>query len=237
MTSNPDYEKELREKILSEPDLVLDDQAVMRALISANEKSMGSNIVDLRGVAMNRLEDRLDRLEDTHRSVIAAAYDNLAGTNQVHRAILRLMDGVEFEHFMTDLQGDVAEILRIDSIRLVLETRQTDMDAAAALSDVSDVITLVIPGFVEAYLTGGRDTPTRPVTLRTIGPASEQVFGDDAGFIKTEACLKLDFGPGRLPAMLVLGSDDPQHFTPQQGTDLLAFFGGVFERVMRRYLA
>lgn len=237
MTSNPDYEKELREKILSEPDLVLDDQAVMRALISANEKSMGSNIVDLRGVAMNRLEDRLDRLEDTHRSVIAAAYDNLAGTNQVHRAILRLMDGVEFEHFMADLQGDVAEILRIDSIRLVLETRQTDMDAAAALSDVSDVITLVIPGFVEAYLTGGRDTSTRPVTLRTVGPASEQVFGWDAGFIKTEACLKLDFGPGRLPAMLVLGSDDPQHFTPQQGTDLLAFFGGVFERVMRRYLA
>mgnify|MGYP000365590930 CR=1 FL=1 len=237
MTSNPDYEKELREKILSEPDLVLDDQAVMRALISANEKSMGSNIVDLRGVAMNRLEDRLDRLEDTHRSVIAAAYDNLAGTNQVHRAILRLMDGVEFEHFMADLQGDVAEILRIDSIRLVLETRQTDMDAAAALSDVSDVITLVIPGFVEAYLTGGRDTPTRPVTLRTVGPASEQVFGEDAGFIKTEACLKLDFGPGRLPAMLVLGSDDPQHFTSQQGTDLLAFFGGVFERVMRRYLA
>ncbi len=237
MTSNPDYEKELREKILSEPDLVLDDQAVMRALISANVKSMGSNIVDLRGVAMNRLEDRLDRLEDTHRSVIAAAYDNLAGTNQVHRAILRLMDGVEFEHFMADLQGDVAEILRIDSIRLVLETRQTDMDAAAALSDVSDVITLVIPGFVEAYLTGGRDTSTRPVTLRTVGPASEQVFGEDAGFIKTEACLKLDFGPGRLPAMLVLGSDDPQHFTPQQGTDLLAFFGGVFERVMRRYLA
>lgn len=237
MTSNPDYEKELREKILSEPDLVLDDQAVMRALISANVKSMGSNIVDLRGVAMNRLEDRLDRLEDTHRSVIAAAYDNLAGTNQVHRAILRLMDGVEFEHFMAYLQGDVAEILRIDSIRLVLETRQTDMDAAAALSDVSDVITLVIPGFVEAYLTGGRDTSTRPVTLRTVGPASEQVFGEDAGFIKTEACLKLDFGPGRLPAMLVLGSDDPQHFTPQQGTDLLAFFGGVFERVMRRYLA
>ena len=237
MTSNPDYEKELREKILSEPDLVLDDQAVMRALISANEKSMGSNIVDLRSVAMNRLEDRLDRLEDTHRTVIAAAYDNLAGTNQVHRAILRLMDSVEFEHFMADLQGDVAEILRIDSIRLVLETRHTDMEAAAALSDVSDVITLVIPGFVEAYLTGGRDTPTRPVTLRAVGPAAEQVFGEDAGFVKTEACLKLDFGPGRLPALLVLGSDDPQHFTPQQGTDLLAFFGGVFERVMRRYLA
>ena len=53
---------------------------------------MGGNIVDIRGIAMERLEHRLDRLEDTHRSVIAAAYENLAGTNQIHRAILRMMD-------------------------------------------------------------------------------------------------------------------------------------------------
>jgi uncharacterized protein YigA (DUF484 family) len=37
--------------------------------------------------------------------------------------------------------------------------------------------------------------------------------------------------------MLVLGSEDPHQFTPQQGTDLLAFFTGVFERAMRRWLA
>ena len=49
----------------------------MRALIAANERAMGGNIVDLRGIAMERLEARLDRLEDTHRSVIAAAYENL----------------------------------------------------------------------------------------------------------------------------------------------------------------
>lgn len=237
MNINPETEQELRERIISRPDFVLDDHDVMRALISANEKSMGANIVDLRGVAMERLETRLDRLEDTHRSVIAAAYENLAGTNQVHRAILRLMDAVEFEHFMSDLQGDVADILRLDSVRLVLETRQKDMEAAAALKDVSGCITLVIPGFVDAYLTGGRDTPTRAVTLRPVGPAVEQVFGEDANLVQSEACLKLDFGPGRLPAMLVFGSHDPQHFSQQQGTDLLAFFGGVFERVMRRWLA
>ncbi|MEO9865167.1 DUF484 family protein, partial [Yoonia sp.] len=50
-------------------------------------------------------------------------------------------------------------------------------------------------------------------------------------------CLKLDFGPNRLPGMLVMGSEDPHQFTPQQGTDLLTFFGGVFERAMRRWLA
>ena len=60
----------------------------MRALVAANERALGSNVVDLRGIAMERLEARLDRLEDTHRSVIAAAYENLAGTNQIQRNII-----------------------------------------------------------------------------------------------------------------------------------------------------
>jgi uncharacterized protein len=72
--------------------VILDDKDVMRALIAANEKALGANIVDLRGLAMERLEARLERLEDTHRSVIAAAYENLAGTNQMHRAILRILE-------------------------------------------------------------------------------------------------------------------------------------------------
>ena len=37
--------------------------------------------------------------------------------------------------------------------------------------------------------------------------------------------------------MLALGAEDPHHFSPQQGTDLLAFFAGVFERTMRHWLS
>ncbi|MCP3882222.1 MAG: DUF484 family protein, partial [Sulfitobacter sp.] len=49
--------------------------------------------------------------------------------------------------------------------------------------------------------------------------------------------LKLNFGAGRLPGLLILGSEDPHMFSPQQGTDLLGFFAGVFERTMRRWLS
>ena len=73
---------------------------VMRALITANDRAMGGNIVDLRGVAMERLEARLQRLEETHRSVIAAAYENLAGMAQVHRAILAFLEPITFEGFL-----------------------------------------------------------------------------------------------------------------------------------------
>ena len=37
--------------------------------------------------------------------------------------------------------------------------------------------------------------------------------------------------------MLVFGSEDPHRFHPDQGTDLLGFFGSVFERTLRRWLA
>ena len=65
--------QDLRQKIIDDPATILEDRDVMRALIAANERTMGGNIVDLRGMAMERLEARLDRLEETHRHVIAAA--------------------------------------------------------------------------------------------------------------------------------------------------------------------
>lgn len=225
----------LREKIISEPDVILDDQDLMHALISANERAMGGNIVDLRGIAMERLEHRLDRLEDTHRSVIAAAYENLAGTNQVHRAILRMLDPTEFERFLKDLNGPVADILRVDCVKLVLETVQEENEPA--VRRLGSVLSVAEPGFVDQFLSAGRSAPTRQVTLRQMQEGRREVYGDKAPFIRSEACLRLDFGAGRLPGLLVMGTEDPHQFSPQQGTDLLAFFAGVFERSMRRWLS
>ena len=233
--SSPRIDDDLRETIITRPDVILEDQDLMRALIAANERAMGGNIVDLRGIAMDRLEARLDRLEDTHRSAIAAAYENLAGTNQVHRAILRLMDPVEFEPFLRDLGGDVAEILRVDVIKLVLESVQNDEDPA--IKRLGSVLSVAAPGFIDEYLNRGRNVPARQVTLRQIESGTRDIYGDKADWVRSEACLKLDFGPGRLPGLLVMGAEDPHQFTPQQGTDLLAFFTGVFERQMRRWLS
>jgi len=234
MTISPLMDDHVRDKIIADPDVLLDDKDIMRALVAANERSMGHNIVDLRGIAMERLEARLDRLEDTHRSVIAAAYENLAGTNQIHRAVLRLMDATRFDAFLTDLGRDVADILRVDAMRLVLETAMTE--DAGAVNRFSHVLTMAEPGFVDAYVSRARNIPVRQVTLRQYKSDDPRIYADKAGYIRSEACMKLDLGEGRLPGLLVMGSEDPHLFTPQQGTDLLAFFAGVMERVMRRWL-
>lgn len=235
MSSNTLMDADLRDRIISDPAVLLDDADIMRALVAANDRAMGNNVVDLRGIAMERLEARLDRLEDTHRSVIAAAYENLAGTNQIHRAVLRMLEPVRFEVFLRDLGGEVAEILRVEAVRLVIEAQDPGDDPA--VRRVDSVLTVERPGFVDDYIARGRSQPARQVTLRQIRPEYGSVYGDKSDFIRSEACLRLDFGQGRLPGMLVLGSEDPHQFTPQQGTDLLGFFAGVFERAMRRWLA
>jgi uncharacterized protein YigA (DUF484 family) len=233
----PDIRVDWRARVLNDPEIILEDRDVMRALIRANDRQMGGNIVDMRGLAMERLQNRLDRLEDTHRSVIAAAYENLAGTNQVHRATLTLLDQTDFSAFLTALGAEVAAILRVDRLRLVLESAEADGAGAAKGPMLADVLTVVGPGFVEDYVTGGRDVAPKQVTLRQAGGAACRVYGDEAAhWIKSEALIRLDLGKGRLPALLAMGAEDAHQFRPTQGTDLLAFFGGAFERMMRRWL-
>jgi uncharacterized protein len=227
---------DVRDRLMATPETILDDREMMQALVAANDRIMGSNVVDLRGIAMQRLESRLDRLEDTHRHVIAAAYENLAGTNAIHRAVLALLEPLRFDAFLKSLANDVAPLLRVDALRLVLESPDARPDPA--LLRLSDLILVAEPGFVAAAVTAGRNAPQRTVTLRAAHPATTDIlYGDRSDWIRSEALLKLDFGPGRLPGLLAMGAEDPHQFRPAQGTDLLAFLGGVFERTMRRFLA
>ncbi len=232
-----DHDKfeEWRARILADPGLVLEDAEVMRALVLASEQAMGGNVVDLRSMAMERLETRIERLEDTHRAVIAAAYENLSSTNQIHRAILKMLDAERFEDFVLSLGGNVAEVLRVDCQRLVLESGGVEDEAA--MRQLGGVLVVRAPGFVERYMAAGRNVPPRQIVLRQGEPAGDAPYGPVAGDLRSEALLRLDMGPGRLPAMLAMGSEDPHRFKPGQGTDLLAFFAGTFERVLRRWLS
>ncbi len=234
--SDAQIHDEVRDHLIKQPEVILEDHDMMRALIAANERAMGNNIVDLRGIAMERLEERLDRLEDTHRSVIAAAYENLAGMNVIHRAVLRMLEHTDFETFLSELGSEIADILRVDCVRLVLETVQENPDSPA-IQKLGDVLVTAKPGFCDDYAGQGPARSGPAVTLRQVHEQDAKLYGETAFWIRSEALIRLDLGEGCLPGMLVMGCEDPHQFKPGQGTDLLTFFGGVFERTMRRWLA
>lgn len=228
---------DLREQILADPSLILEDHELMRALLDADRSTKGRNVVDLRGVLVDRLEERLDRLEDTHREVLAAAYENVAGTNQVHRACLAVLDQQDFGGFLHALTHEVAPILAVEVIRLGLEA-----PGAAPGSPLGpegpfrDAVVALPAGGADAYVTQGRGIGARRVTLRQLASASPDLYGRAAPDVRSEAVIRLDLGAGANGGLLAFGATDGLRFHPDQGTDLLAFFGGVFERSLRRWL-
>jgi hypothetical protein len=138
-----------------------------------------------------------------------------------------MLEPQRFETFLRDLGTDVAAILRVDSLRLIIEA--DDVDADDGVERLESVLVMEPRGFVDAYLRAGRGGPARDVVLRPVGEASVHDLG-----IRSEAALRLDLGDD--VGLLALGSREDRHFQPQHGTDLLAFLGGATERALRRFL-
>lgn len=228
----------LKEGILSNPDVILGDDQLMRALLAADRRATaGRNVVDLRGVLVERLEERLDRLEDTHREVLAAAYENVAGMNQVHRACLALLEPRDFGGFLAVMTRDLSMILGVEVIRLGLEAPAAQPGKGLGpAGPLQDVVVALPGGGVDAYVTRGRALVARRVTLRQIDAAPDDLYGAEAQGVRSEALLRLDLGTGNLSGLLAFGAADARRFHPDQGTDLLNFLAGVFERSLRRWL-
>jgi len=225
-------EKILRDFIIENPRIVLDAPDVMRALLATHDETLGQNIVDLRSVAMRRLEAQLGRLEETNRSVIAAAYDNLAGTQQIHSALLKIMEPTDFGGFLTMIGTEMVDILRIDYACLIVETQNQNPDPN--LAPLGPFVKPAPSGFLANYLS---QNLVEKVTLRRVTEPNIFVYPEAIGPMGSEACLQLDFGAGTLPGLLILAAKDAEQFSPAQGTDLLTFFATIFERALRRWLA
>ena len=230
----PLEKKVLRETIINNPELVLNDTVIMQALVSANDKTRGNNVIDLRGAAMKSLESKLGSLENTHRSVIAAAYDNLAGIQQINRAILKILEPNNLKSFLEVSAGDMVKIMKIDFACLILE--QGQKNAMLKLSNVGKHLIDAPVGFVKKYMQIKDPSNDLKVKLRQVETPDPFVFSKASCKIGSEACLALSFGDNSPPGILVLGAKNPHQFSSTQGTDLLTFFATAYELLARRLL-
>ena len=220
-----------RAQLIADPALILADRDLMRALVAAREAELGANVVDIRGRAMEALEHRLDRLEAAHESVISAAYENQSGMNTIHRAVLSLLEPLDFAGFLDNLDSHVAPILRVETLRLVMETAGDGGPPPQA----GGTLVMVPPGAVARMVAAGRRAPRGDdIVLRRAVADTRALHGTE---VASEALLPLDLGPGRRPALLLIGSMEPGRFTPAQGTDLLRFFGQAFRLVLLGWLS
>ena len=228
-----DDERDLvRSLIVADPDLVLGDDQVMRRLIGA--RTGERQVVDLRDRLVERLESRLEKMVAHHRTVVAAAYENVEGARQLHRAVLALIEPPDLSSFLHRLTHEVPRMLGLDEARLCLESDVAETGPASGFgADLHGRVMALPEGTVAGYMSldGGF---SGPVVLREAGADSELIFGE-ANPVQSEALMRLDI-PGSA-GMLAFGSADPRKFDPAHGTDLLAFFAGAVERLLLQRLS
>ncbi len=225
MTTGQDtaLDAETRDKLLADPGVILADRDLMRALVAAREAEVGDNVIDIRGRAMEALETRLDRLENQHENVIAAAYDNQSGTAVVHRAVIGLLESADLEDFVHSLQAEIAPLLRVETLRLLIE-------ADPVVPNLPEDVAVVPPGAIGRIISAGRRAPRGDdIILRASSPITQPIHGRS---VASEALLPLDLGARHPRAMLLMGSADATRFMPAHGTDLLRFFAQVFRLVL-----
>lgn len=222
----------VRSLIVADPDLVLDDDQVMRRLIGA--RTGERNIVDLRDRLVERLEKRLEKMVAHHRSVVAAAYENVEGARQLHRAVLALIEPADLSSFLHRLTHDVPQMLALDEARLCLEADVAETGPAAGFGEDLHGRVMALPEGAVAEYMALDGAHAQKVILREAGAESEPIFGE-ASPVRSEALMRLEI-PGSA-AMLALGSADPRKFDPSHGTDLLVFFAGAVERLLLQRLS
>ncbi|MEL6767303.1 MAG: DUF484 family protein [Pseudomonadota bacterium] len=239
-----DEERELiRSLVMADPELVLGDDRVMRALIGATHPGTAlpnaapvppsRKVVDLRDKLVERLEARLSRLVHTNRSVIAAAYENVASTGALHAAVMDLMAAEDLPAFAAALADSLPARVSIEAARLCIEGDVTAVTPATGLGPAGATLLFLPRGTVEHYL-GIEGRPAEGGILLREAPAeAEALFPRE--HIASEALLPLTLGAET--GLLALGSADPERFSPDQGTELLRFLAAVVSRLATGHLA
>ena len=169
--------------------------------------------------------------------MIAAAYENLAGTQQVHRAVLALLNAKDFASFLWAMTEKMKSILTLADVRLCVEAE--GMEAGTHLGPngpYSDAIIGLPNGAAAAYC--GQETfwPGKRVILREMPASGQLIYGEAAEDYASEAVLKLEIGEAQVPMLLLFASDDPERFRAEHATDLLAFLALTFEAITERWL-
>jgi uncharacterized protein YigA (DUF484 family) len=227
---------DFRKRILQDPEALLNDREVMRALISASSNNATTNVIDLKSVVLKRLEGRVDEIEGQNSNIISAAYKNISTTFRVHSAILEALEPKTFTEFLNFLKTDWANSLGIDVARLCLEAPSISKDDIPQLqTEFGPSVIFLQEGEIDHYITLGQDNDPRSVTLRQIRKGASNIYSNIAPELRSEALMKLDLGQGNSPGLLLLGSINPDQFLPNMGTDLFVFYGSIFEKVMQRW--
>jgi len=217
----------VRRYLVENPGVVLDDDELGQQLVEAANANLGGNVVDMQGAVMHRMRRRMRAIEVEREEMIDAATENMASMNSIHDAVLNMLEAPTFSEFIEIVGERFGDLLDVDSIRLCLESQLAEDGTP---KQQGSTLLAVHPGDIDRFFLG----MNWGVMMRAVEPDTLPLHTDQR--VTSEALVRLDFGEGTRPGVVVFGALDPDRFHDEQGGELLVFLGATISRVMRRWL-
>lgn len=209
------------------PDFLQRHPALVRRLAPPSRfetQDEGAEVVDMQGFMVSRLQADLAKVRDSQDELIQSARSNLSTQNQVHEAVLAVLDARDLEEFIHIVTRELPLVLDIDALTICAE-------AGSRFEPKNGGLFVLSKGGVNDVLGEGRK-----VLLRERSEGNEKLFGPAAALVRSDALVRLTLSGTAPAALIALGSREEGRFHPGQGTELLSFLAGVLERCLTRWL-
>jgi uncharacterized protein YigA (DUF484 family) len=190
-------------------------------------RASGDGVVDFQQAMIQRLREELATALADRDELLAVGRANAQAQTRLHQGILALLTARSFEHLIEMLTADLAFALDIDAVSLCVEPSGLEVTPPQRPAGVYRLEA----GAVDALVGQGR-----AVRLIDDTPGDPALFPTCAKLIRSAALIRLSIGPATPPAVIALGSRDPEHFAEGQGTELLVFLGHTVESLVRAWL-
>jgi uncharacterized protein YigA (DUF484 family) len=213
--------------LAANPDFLQRHPALVRRLAPPSRfepQEEGAEVVDMQGFMVSRLQADLARVRDSQDELIQSARSNLSTQNQIHEAVLAVLEARDLEEFIHIVTRDLPMVLDVDALTLCAE-------ASGRFEPKQGGLFVLTEGGVDEILGEGRR-----VLLRENSEGSEKLFGPAAALVRSDALVRLTLTGTAPHALVALGSREAGRFHPGQGTELLSFLASVLEKCLARWL-
>lgn len=216
---------EVRSFLKSNPYFLVDNPELLQTLLPPSSQQ-GDNVLDMQQFMVERLQREVKTLKALQGELISAGRSNLSSQNQIHAAVLALLESQTFEQVIEAVTTDFAALLDVDVVTLAIEAVGDDIHPG-----LKQGVRVVERGVVSGLLDDGREA-----LLRSDIEGEVSIYGSGASLVQSDVIVRVDLGSHTPACLLAMGSREKRRFHAGQGTELLCFLGRVIARSIKTWL-
>ena len=207
----------VRRFLADNPEFLLEDHGLLDEL---GLKAVAGNVVDFGPAVMARVHAAHQREATQRQQVEETARANFSAQAQTHGAVVDLLDARN--------HSDLAR--RVDDLAQHRFGLAAGVIALESAERVPAGWKMLVEGQVDMILDG-------PQRLARMGfaPTALGLFGERGEAIRSMAMVRMAIWEPARQGLLAFGSADPDGFTPDMGSELVAFLARVVERTAERW--